>query len=93
MRFIPPLRSGCVALALSGKRELCGNLIAAVMGDAGVERLLFGEFFRCEPFALVKAEGLRPLAETWNLGGFRRLLACGDEYLREEATACGDAFA
>jgi putative isomerase len=82
-----------VALALSGKRELCGNLIAAVMGDVGVERLFFGEFFRCEPFALVKAEGLRPLAETWDLGGFRRLLARGDGYLREEATACGDAFA
>jgi len=81
-----------VALALHGKRELCGNLVAVVMGSAGVERLFFGEFFRCEPFALVKAEGLRILTETWDLCGFKRVFACSGGYLREEAAACGDAF-
>ena len=81
-----------MALALHGKRELCGNLVAAVMASAGVERLFFGEFFRCEPFALVKVEGLQTLTETWDLSGFRRVFACKGGYLREEAAAYGDAF-
>jgi hypothetical protein len=62
------------------------------MGNAGVECLFFGEFFRCEPFVLVKAEGLRVLTETWDFSGFRRLFACDSGYLREEAAAYGDAF-
>ncbi|RLE81781.1 MAG: hypothetical protein DRJ52_03440 [Thermoprotei archaeon] len=71
-------------IVLSNKREICGNILSAVLGETGVKRLYFGEYFRGEPFAEIEA-AKKPsiLVETWDLKGIERILEVEGVFLRE----------
>ena len=71
-------------IVLSGKREICGNILSAVLGENGVKRLYFGEYFRGEPFAEIEAvKEPSVLVETWDLSGIERILEVNGVFLRE----------
>ena len=78
-----------VVLTIKDKREICGNLVSAVLGDRGIDSFSYGEFFEGSPFLRIeKPSEVKVYEHRWSLEGiFRRYEGHG---ILEEFTSVYD---
>ena len=81
------------ALILSGKREVVGNLMAAQLGDVGVDFFSFGEYFEARPLITLAERGRVEVREhAWVNGATRRILGLGGVEFEECLALHGDVL-
>ena len=62
-----------IVLTIKNKREICGNLISAVLGERGIDSFSYGEFFEGSPFLRIeKPSEVKVYEHRWSLDGIFR---------------------